>query len=332
MRFNTRSFIKPFLTPGILLGVLFSQSISQSIPVHTYSIVAFDQETGELGVAVQSHWFSVGFLVPWAKAGIGAVATQSFVKVDYGPHGLKLMEEGMSADAALQKLVSEDEGEAVRQVAMIDVKGNVAAHTGSKCIYAAGHQIGKNYSVQANLMENETVWPAMAKAFENTEGDLADKMMATLDAAEAEGGDIRGKQSAAMLIVTGEPTGVPWKDTVLDLRVEDHPKPLEELRRLIRINRAYRHANKGDHYLELENIEKALAEYEMAAHYYPENPELSFWSAITLASKGQLDKALPIFRDVFNREPRLRKLTPRLVDSGLLPDDPELIETIMKIY
>jgi len=332
MRFNTRSFIKPFLTPGILLGVLFSQSISQSIPVHTYSIVAFDQETGELGVAVQSHWFSVGFLVPWAKAGIGAVATQSFVKVDYGPHGLKLMEEGMSADAALQKLVSEDEGEAVRQVAMIDVKGNVAAHTGSKCIYAAGHQIGKNYSVQANLMENKTVWPAMAKAFENTEGDLADKMMATLDAAEAEGGDIRGKQSAAMLIVTGEPTGVPWKDTVLDLRVEDHPKPLEELRRLIRINRAYKHANKGDHYLELEDIEKALAEYEMAAHYYPENPELSFWSAITLASKGQLDKALPIFRDVFNREPRLRKLTPRLVDSGLLPDDPELIETIMKIY
>ena len=332
MRFNTRSFIKPFLTPGILLGVLFSQSISQSIPVHTYSIVAFDQETGELGVAVQSHWFSVGFLVPWAKAGVGAVATQSFVKVDYGPHGLKLMEEGMSADAALQKLVSEDEGEAVRQVAMIDVKGNVAAHTGSKCIYAAGHQIGKNYSVQANLMENETVWPAMAKAFENTEGDLADKMMATLDAAEAEGGDIRGKQSAAMLIVTGEPTGVPWKDTVLDLRVEDHPKPLEELRRLIRINRAYRHANKGDHYLELEDIEKALAEYEMAAHYYPENPELSFWSAITLASKGQLDKALPIFRDVFNREPRLLKLTPRLVDSGLLPDDPELIETIMKIY
>ena len=231
-----------------------------------------------------------------------------------------------------QRYPPEFKNEAVRQVAMIDIKGNVATHTGAKCIYAAGHRIGKNYSVQANLMENETVWPAMAKAFENTEGDLADKMMATLDAAEAEGGDIRGKQSAAMLIVTGEPTGVPWKDTVLDLRVEDHPKPLEELRRLIRINRAYKHANKGDHYLELEDIEKALAEYEMAAHYYPENPELSFWSAITLASKGQLDKALPIFRDVFNREPRLRKLTPRLVDSGLLPDDPELIETIMKIY
>ncbi|HIF83464.1 MAG TPA: DUF1028 domain-containing protein, partial [Candidatus Marinimicrobia bacterium] len=209
---TTKIFQNYLLTPGILLGVLFSQPISESIPVHTYSIVALDEKTGELGVAVQSHWFSVGSLVPWAKAGVGAVATQSFVKVDYGPDGLKLMEGGMSAESALNKLVLEDEGEAVRQVAMIDVKGNVAAHTGSKCIYAAGHQIGNNYSVQANLMENETVWPAMAKAFENTEGDLADKMMAALYAAEGEGGDIRGKQSAAMLIVTGEPTGVPWKD------------------------------------------------------------------------------------------------------------------------
>ena len=166
----------------------------------------------------------------------------------------------------------EDEGEAVRQVAMIDVKGSVAAHTGSKCIYAAGHQIGNNYSVQANLMENETVWPAMAKAFENTEGDLADKMMASLYAAEGEGGDIRGKQSAAMLVVTGEPTGVPWKDVVMDIRVDDHAEPLKELKRLIRVHRAYQHANKGDHYLELEEIEKALVEYEKASEFYPENP------------------------------------------------------------
>ena len=328
---TAKIFQNYLLTPGILLGVLFSQRISESIPVHTYSIVALDAETGELGVAVQSHWFSVGSLVPWAKAGVGAVATQSFVKVDYGPDGLKLMEGGMSAESALNKLVLEDEGEAVRQVAMIDVKGNVAAHTGSKCIYAAGHQIGNNYSVQANLMENETVWPAMAKAFENTEGDLADKMMAALYAAEGEGGDIRGKQSAAMLIVTGEPTGVPWKDVVMDIRVDDHPHPLKELKRLIRVHRAYQHANKGDYYLEFSEIEKALAEYEMAAKYYPENPELPYWSAITLASKGQLEKALPIFKDVFNREPRLQKLTPRLVKAGLLPDDPELIETIMKV-
>ena len=253
------------------------------------------------------------------------------VEMDYGPDGLRLMEEGLTAREALEKLISEDDGEAVRQVAMIDVKGNVATHTGSKCIYAAGHQIGKNYSVQANLMEKETVWPAMAKAFDKTEGDLADRMMAALEAAEAEGGDIRGKQSAAMLIVTGTPTGVPWKDVVMDIRVDDHPEPLKELKRLIRIQRAYLHANKGDHYLETDEIEKALVEYEKASGFYPENPELPYWSAITLAGKGNLDEALLIFEDVFRREPRLRTLTPRLVNSGLLPNDVQLIKKIMSV-
>ena len=327
-----KPMVKTFIiTPGIFLGVLFSQTFSESTPVHTYSIVAFDEETGELGVAVQSHWFSVGFLVPWAKAGVGAVATQSFVKVDYGPEGLNRMKNGQSAEEALNSLLAEDEGEAVRQVAMIDVKGSVAAHTGTKCIYAAGHQIGKNYSVQANLMEKETVWPSMANAFERSNGDLAEKMMAALEAAEAEGGDIRGKQSAAMLIVSGEPTGIPWKDVVMDIRVDDHAEPLKELKRLIRIHRAYQHANKGDHYLELEEIEKALVEYEKASEFYPENPELPYWSAVTLASKGNLEQALPIFRGVFQKEPRLRILTPRLVNSGLLPNDPALIEAIIQI-
>ena len=327
-----KPMVKTFIiTPGIFLGVLFSQTFSESTPVHTYSIVAFDEETGELGVAVQSHWFSVGFLVPWAKAGVGAVATQSFVKVDYGPEGLNRMENGQSAEEALNSLLAEDEGEAVRQVAMIDVKGSVAAHTGTKCIYAAGHQIGKNYSVQANLMEKETVWPSMANAFERSNGDLAEKMMAALEAAEAEGGDIRGKQSAAMLIVSGNPTGIPWKDVVMDIRVDDHAEPLKELKRLIRIHRAYQHANKGDHYLELEEIEKALVEYEKASEFYPENPELPYWSAVTLASKGNLDQAIPIFREVFQKEPRLRILTPRLVNSGLLPNDPALIEAIIQI-
>ena len=327
-----KPMVKTFIiTPGNFLGVLFSQTFSESTPVHTYSIVAFDEETGELGVAVQSHWFSVGFLVPWAKAGVGAVATQSFVKVDYGPEGLNRMKNGQSAEEALNSLLAEDEGEAVRQVAMIDVKGSVAAHTGTKCIYAAGHQIGKNYSVQANLMEKETVWPSMANAFERSNGDLAEKMMAALEAAEAEGGDIRGKQSAAMLIVSGNPTGIPWKDVVMDIRVDDHAEPLKELKRLIRIHRAYQHANKGDHYLELEEIEKALVEYEKASEFYPENPELPYWSAVTLASKGNLEQALPIFRDVFQKEPRLRILTPRLVNSGLLPNDPALIEAIIQI-
>ena len=322
-------FSKRLILVLAILTMVFSQKISSIRPISTYSIVALDETTGELGVAVQSHWFSVGFLVPWAKAGVGAVATQSFVKVDYGPDGLQLMESGMKAADALKTLTSKDEGEAVRQVGMIDIKGNVAAHTGSRCIKYAGHIVGENYSVQANMMANGTVPKAMAVAFEKTKGDLADRMMAALEAAEAEGGDIRGKQSAAMVIVSGEPSGVEWKDTKLNLRIEDHPTPLIELKRLIRVHRAYQHANMGDHYMETEEIDKALIEYSKAAEYYPENPELPYWSAIALANVGRLEEALPVFRSVFQRNPDLKTMTPRLVKSGLLPDDKSLISKIM---
>jgi uncharacterized Ntn-hydrolase superfamily protein len=186
-------------------------------PVATYSIVARDPATGELGVAVQSHWFSVGPIVPWAEAGVGAVATQSFVDPSYGPLGLDLMRAGKSATEALSGLVESDAHPEVRQVAMIDARGNVAAHTGANAIIAAGHQTGENYSVQANLMESSTVWPAMADAFETASGDLAERLLAALEAAEAEGGDIRGRQSAALLVVSGEPTGRPWVDRTFDL-------------------------------------------------------------------------------------------------------------------
>ena len=322
-------FSKRLILVLAILTMVFSQKISSIRPISTYSIVALDETTGELGVAVQSHWFSVGFLVPWAKAGVGAVATQSFVKVDYGPDGLQLMESGMKAADALKTLTSKDEGEAVRQVGMIDIKGNVAAHTGSRCIKYAGHIVGENYSVQANMMANGTVPKAMAVAFEKTKGDLADRMMAALEAAEAEGGDIRGKQSAAMVIVSGEPSGVDWKDIKLSLRIEDHPTPLIELKRLIRVHRAYQHANMGDHYMETEEIDKALIEYSKAAEYYPENPELPYWSAIALANVGRLEEALPVFQSVFQRNPDLKTMTPRLVKSGLLPDDKSLISKIM---
>ena len=322
-------FSKRLILVLVILTMVFSQKTSSIRPISTYSIVALDETTGELGVAVQSHWFSVGFLVPWAKAGVGAVATQSFVKVDYGPDGLQLMESGMKAADALKTLTSKDEGEAVRQVGMIDIKGNVAAHTGSRCIKYAGHIVGENYSVQANMMANGTVPKAMAVAFEKTKGDLADRMMAALEAAEAEGGDIRGKQSAAMVIVSGEPSGVEWKDTKLNLRIEDHPTPLIELKRLIRVHRAYQHANMGDHYMETEEIDKALIEYSKAAEYYPENPELPYWSAIALANGGRLEEALPVFQSVFQRNPDLKTMTPRLVKSGLLPDDKSLISKIM---
>jgi uncharacterized Ntn-hydrolase superfamily protein len=317
------------ITPVILL--ITTILLSQQRPVATYSIVAYDEKTGELGVAVQSHWFSVGSIVPWAKAGVGAVATQSFAKIEYGPEGLKLMEGGLTAQEALNALVNADSGRAVRQVGMVDAKGNVAVHTGKKCIEFAGHKTGDHYTVQANIMASPTVWPLMAMTFEMTNGDLAERMMCALERAQTEGGDLRGKQSAAMLIVSGNPTGIPWKDVFLDLRVEDHPEPLKQLRRLIRIHRAYQHANKGDYYMEIGDVEKALVEYNLSSNFYPENPELKYWTAVTLAGIGRLEEALPMFKEVFHKTPELKILTPRIVPSGLLPDEKKLLNQIMSV-
>jgi uncharacterized Ntn-hydrolase superfamily protein len=315
--------IRPFFLLGLVAGVMGGR------PVATYSIVALDTVTGELGVAVQSHWFSVGSVVPWAQAGVGAVATQSFVKVDYGPDGLALMAEGKTAEEALATLLEKDSARAVRQVAMVDARGRVAVHTGKRCIQYAGHIVGKHFSAQANLMEKATVPQAMAAAFRKADGDLANRLMAALEAAEREGGDIRGRQSAAMLIVSGKPTGIPWKDVKVDLRVEDNPDPLAELKRLIQIHRAYEYANQGDVHVEKGEIDKALQAYQQAAELYPENAELPYWSAVTLAGVGRLDEALPLFHTVFIREPKLRVLTPRLVPVGLLPEDPDLMTRIM---
>jgi uncharacterized Ntn-hydrolase superfamily protein len=298
-------------------------------PVSTYSIVALDQETGQLGVAVQSHWFSVGTVVPWAKAGVGAVATQSIAEPSYGPKGLALMEQGIPAAEALQSLLAKDPGENARQVAMVDARGNVGVHTGSRCISYASHRTGKSYSVQANIMAKPTVPAAMVKAFESTTGDLAERMLAALDAAEAEGGDLRGRQSAAMLVVSGEPTGDPWKDRIVDLDVADHKDPLGELRRLLRISRAYRHAQKGDEYMEQNEMKMALQEYSAAAKFYPENPELPFWTAVTLAQTGELQKALPIFNDVFSRNKNLRELIPRIVRAGFLTNEQKVLQQIL---
>lgn len=319
----------------VIISILWFNNLAiskehQSIPVSTYSIVAYDEDTGQLGVAVQSHWFSVGSLVPWVKAGVGAVATQSFVKIEYGPNGLKLMENGFSAEEALKLLVDDDENSAVRQVGMVDANGNADAFTGDNCIQYAGHIVGKNYTVQANLMASATVPTAMVRAYETTKGELVDRLMAALEAAQKEGGDIRGKQSAAIVVTTGKPTRIDWKDKLFDLRIEDHPEPIVEMKRLVRVSRAYQHANQGDLYIETGEIDKALEEYNLAAEYYPENPELPFWTAISLASVGRVDEALPIFAGVFKKAPDLRDLIPRLIPAGLLPDDKKLIERIQK--
>jgi uncharacterized Ntn-hydrolase superfamily protein len=300
-------------------------------PVATYSIVARDATTGELGVAVQSHWFSVGSVVSWAEAGVGAIATQSFIDPSYGPLALDLLRAGRSAPEALSGLLTADSGRDVRQVAIVDASGRVAAHTGARCIAAAGHATGDGFSVQANLMDNDAVWPAMHAAFTKAQGDLADRLLAALDAAQAAGGDIRGKQSAALLVVRGTATGRPWVDRRIDLRIEDHPEPLVELRRLLRLARAYERSNRGDEMATLQRWDEAGREYAAAAALAPEIAELPFWHAAALATAGRLDEARPLFAAVFAREPRWRELVPRLPAAGLLPDDQELIAKIVAI-
>jgi uncharacterized Ntn-hydrolase superfamily protein len=298
-------------------------------PVATYSIVARDAATGQLGVAVQSHWFSVGARVPWAEAGVGAVATQSFTEPAYGPLGLALMKTGRTAPEALAALIAGDSGRDVRQVGMVDAKGNVATHTGKMDIPEAGGQTGNGYAVQANLMEKATVWPAMAKAYEASTGDLAERLLAALEAAEAEGGDIRGRQSAALLIVKATPSGRPWDDKVFDLRVEDHEFPLKELRRLVTLQRAYNHMEAGDVCVTSKDWPCAEKEYGAAERLVPGHAEMAFWHAIALATNGRLEASRPLFAKAFAADARWRELVKRLPGVGQLPNDQKLIEDIL---
>ncbi len=300
-------------------------------PVHTYSIVARDPVTGDFGVAVQSHWFSVGGTVPWAEAGVGAVATQSFVEVSYGPKGLALMKEGKSAPEALKILLAADPQRDSRQVAMVDRLGRVAAWTGPKCVDAAGHQTGDGWSVQANLMDQPSVWPAMAAAYEGSRGKpFVERLLLTLEAAEREGGDVRGRQSAAILVVKGKSSGKPWADRVLDLRVEDNPAPLPELRRLCALERAYDLMNAGDEALAAGKVDEARAHYSDAAAMAPQISELPFWQAVTLFTAGRESEALDLFAKVFAADPRWVRVVPRLPKAGLLPANEKKLQSILE--
>jgi len=298
----------------------------------TFSIVARDSATGDIGVAVQSHYFSVGPIVPWAEPGIGAVATQSLVEVSYGPKGLELMRNGKNAEQALKELLGQDPHPEVRQVAMVDARGEVAAHTGPKCIADAGNTTGNGYSVQANLMANEKVWPAMARAYEGSKGDLAERLLAALEAGQAAGGDIRGQQSAAIVIVKGKRSNKPWADRIMDLRVEDSPKPIAELRRLVTLWRAYRNVDEGDAFVTDGKIEDAMKSYATAARLAPNNDEILFWEAVTLWKLGREKEATPIFKKVFARGGRRWvDLVPRLATANLLDNDPASIKRIQAL-
>ena len=332
-------------------------------PVSTFSIVARDPQTGEIGVAVQSHWFAVGQIVPWAEAGVGAVATQSFVDPSYGKLGLDLMRAGKAPSEALMGLLQADQSCGVRQVAMIGTGGQAATYTGSSDIEAAGGVVGSNpttwsvyscnakqggklrigtdYAVQANLMSNDKVWPAMAKAYEESKGDLAERMLAALDAAQSVGGDIRGRQSAALIVVKAKSSGKPWEDRIFDLRVDDAPEPLKELRRLVALQRAYNHMNAGDLAVEHKDNEGALREYAAAEQLAEKTEgvpasrlaEMRFWHAVALASMKRVDESLPIFQKVFAGPDgaNWRELVGRLPHSELLPDDAGLVKRIQAV-
>jgi uncharacterized Ntn-hydrolase superfamily protein len=286
---------------------------------HTFSIVARDEVTGEMAVGVQSHWFSVGTAVPWGEAGVGVVATQSFVNKSYGIKGLELMKAGKTATDALRELVAKDDGREVRQVAMLDVNGNVDAHTGKSCIDFASHIVGKNYSVQSNMMLNNKVCPAMVKAYEASAGKpLAERVLAALQAAQAVGGDIRGKQSAAILVVAGKNTGQPWNDKLIDLRVDDNISPLSELDRLLRLYRAYEHMDKGDLATEKNDMKLAMEEYGTAMKLFPKNLEMQYWTAITLANNKKAKEAAAMLQKIYKQDTNWRELTKRLPKVNLL--------------
>ena len=286
---------------------------------HTFSIVARDPITGEMAVGVQSHWFSVGTSVSWAEAGVGAVATQSFTNKSFGIRGLKLLKEGKTAQEALNILLSDDPGIDVRQVAIVDNKGNVAVHTGKGCVQFAGDLKGEQYSVQSNMMLTNKVPAAMSKAFEASKGKpLAQRVMAALNAAQNVGGDIRGKQSAAILVVPAVSKGEPWNERTVDLRVDDSAAPLKELERLLKVHEAYQFMNEGDLAVEKNDMLKAMTLYGNAMKMFPENLEMQYWTAVTLANNKEFSKALPMFKKIFAQDKNWKEMTRRLPAVKLL--------------
>jgi uncharacterized Ntn-hydrolase superfamily protein len=298
-------------------------------PVHTYSIVAREKATGQLGVACQSHYFSVGSVVPWVQQGVGAVATQADIDVSYGPLGLDLMRAGKTAEEALKALLAVDDDRDIRQVAMVDAAGEVAVHTGSKCIPAASHRTGDGFSVQANLVVGDEVPDAMAKTFEQTKGDLLERLMTALEAGEEAGGDVRGRQSAAILIAPGPDESPPGHAHMLaDLRVDDEKQPLLAMRRLVTVYRGQRWEEEATEAVLSGNMDAAGELYEKFRGLAVGSREPMFWYAITLVNEGHVNRALPIFGEVFVHDKIWIDVLDRLVKVGRFPDDAKLLKQV----
>jgi uncharacterized Ntn-hydrolase superfamily protein len=291
----------------------------------TYSIVALDERTGELGVAVQTRWLAVGSVVPWVRPGVGAIATQSFVDARYGYAGLELLAAGRSPDEVLAELLAADRDPGIRQVGIVDAAGRTAAHTGADCVAAAGHLTGPGVSVQANMMEHPTVWPAMLAAYaEAADGDLADRLVAALRAAEGEGGDVRGRQSAALVVVPGRDGAQPW-DVRFDLRVDDDRAPLDELERLLAINRGYEALDLGFEALAVGETTAALAFFEQAAALAPDDDQIRLWQALAVFDSGEEERGRRLYRSALEAEPRSGEHLRRFVDAGQLPGQGRLV-------
>ena len=276
----------------------------------TYSIVARDRETGELGVAVQSRAFNTGAIVPWAAPGVGVVATQSYTEPSYGPLGLDLLRAGKTPEEALAELVAADDEPEYRQVAILDGKGRVAVHVGEACIPAAGFAAGEGFSAQANMVDSERVWESMAESFERSEGPLANRLIDALDAAEAAGGDWRGRQAGGIIVVAAE--GEPWARE-LDVRVDDHDDPLGELRRLVRLRQAYG-AMRGPPGPDAEDL-AVLHELDR-----------TLARIFGLTATGQMAEARELLQPLLDAEPRWADFVRTLADRGLLPHAAELLQ------
>jgi uncharacterized Ntn-hydrolase superfamily protein len=284
----------------------------------TYSIVALDPRSGQIGAAAQSHWFAVGSIVPWAEPGVGAVATQAIAEPAYGPRALALLRDGVDADEALGRLLRADPQAEMRQVAVLDADGGVAAHTGTGCVEYAGHREGEGYACQATMMAHSTVPDAMTEAFERAPGALAPRMLAALEAAEAEGGDMRGRQSAALVLV--EPGDEPWRRAI-DLRVDDDPEPLRQLGRLLGLHHAYELAARADELLAEGRYAEAAPLYDRASQLAPSSDELLFWAGLGLAQAGDVSGGADRVRAAVERgggqwEELLARLPPDLAPAA----------------
>lgn len=296
----------------------------------TYSIVARDPETGRFGVAVQSHFLGVGAVVPWLEPGIGAIATQASVNIAFGPIGLEMLRAGVAADAVVAALVASDELASVRQVGVVDSQGRAAAHTGVECIPACGHLVRDGFTVQGNLLERDSCWPAMAAAYERgmAEGaPFVERLLRALEAAEAEGGDVRGRQSAAIMVASGELKAAAWRGRLMDMRIEDHPDPVPELRRIVTMQLAY---DLSDDDGEAARAGQSSAErYARARQLAPEASELVFWRGVELATGGDMDGGLRELQIAFAADSRWRTTLQHLADAGREGVTPELAASLL---